>query len=221
MTGVYKIAQKDIELFNKQLILHERFMKDKFDLEQAVKESGSTALTLAGYYVQLVADALKLNYINLKWHQVIKKHKLKKLLAPQNLYKRLGGTQIIELVKDTLRLEGATEDDLDEMFSVKKKVQKQPEQQQINRQITNVDLCHMYPSIARELKNDFEQLPHGYYMQLFNRYLNFMSGYRQGDFSIFSNNDKEDKARKELEHEIKMGRIKPHKIEFTQPQLPI
>lgn len=49
-------------------------------------------------------------------------------------------------------------------------------------------------------------------MLMFHRYINLIKAYRGGEFSIFSNDDKVLKDELELKHEIRMGRIKPQKI---------
>lgn len=66
--------------------------------------------------------------------------------------------------------------------------------------------------MAAELSHDFEQLPSRTYMMLFHRYINFIKAYRGGEFSIFSNDDKILRDELELKHEIRVGRIKPQKI---------
>jgi len=70
----------------------------------------------------------------------------------------------------------------------------------------------MFPSLAGELNFDFEQLPSRTYMLMFHRYINLIKAYRGGEFSIYSNDDKVLKDELELKHEIRMGRIKPQKI---------
>jgi len=113
---------REVKLFGRSVNIYDRTMKDVFDLEDAVRSAKGNPVIITGYYyAQMLSDALKPNYENMKWYKFIAKYRLKKLYSAKNLIKKLTLKQLIEKAKEVYRVGGASEDDIEAIFEVKKK----------------------------------------------------------------------------------------------------
>lgn len=96
-----------IELFGKELILSERFARDVnklFAFSKQKKEKNFTDILIEASI--MVEDALKLNYVNLKWYQFWRKRNLKRMLSKEYLIANLSPSVIFDLAKRIYELEG-------------------------------------------------------------------------------------------------------------------
>lgn len=115
-------SPREVNLLGCAVKIYDRTMKDVFDLEDAVRSTkGNPAMITGYYYAQMISDALKPNYQRLKWYQFIKKYQLKRRYNVKRLIKNLTLKQLVELAKEVYRAGGATEDDIENIFEVKKK----------------------------------------------------------------------------------------------------
>lgn len=96
----------EIELFGKKLLLSERTARDvnalvdyakgkEFDYTEAIIQS-----------LIVLRDGLKINFLKLKWWQIVKRWQLKRILSKENLLNKLSTRLIIDLSHKVLELEG-------------------------------------------------------------------------------------------------------------------
>jgi|GEM_PF-3422031 len=108
---MYTPKTEKIKLFNLDLILTERTAWDVNKLIQFSQENKEKDFK---YYIIessiVLSDALKNNWINLKWYEFIKKRKLNRLLSKENILQNLPSKQIFELAKKVYEIEGVVED---------------------------------------------------------------------------------------------------------------
>jgi len=101
---------REIDLFGRTLLISERIARDVNKLilfSKQKKEKDFTDFIVE--YSIVVADALKINYSNLKWYQFFKKKKLERLLSKESLLEKLSPSQIYELAMTVYELEGVTD----------------------------------------------------------------------------------------------------------------
>lgn len=97
---------KEIELFGKKLLLSERTARD---VNKLIEYSHGKEMNYGDAIIQSVIvmqDALKINFVTLKWWQVIKRNRLKKIISKEYLYNNLSTRQILDLSGLVLELEG-------------------------------------------------------------------------------------------------------------------
>ena len=101
--------QKEIELFGEKLILAERTVADVRALEIFVSQQngqmGDESVKMQSV-ITVILDGLKLNIKRLKWYEIFKRMKYKRMFKARYLIKNLTNNQLHELWKDVLTLEG-------------------------------------------------------------------------------------------------------------------
>lgn len=98
-------------LFDMEFVLYERTAEDVKVWEDFLAsrkddlESGDSFVSAIGMFM-IIQDALRPNITNLKFWQVIKKQKLKKLFQTRSLLKNLTTNQITECWQKVRKMEG-------------------------------------------------------------------------------------------------------------------
>lgn len=102
-----QLRTKDIEIFGFGLKLYERTAKEVYDLIEIIKADNEahTPLTSYIYAAMMINQSLKPNLNNLKWYQIFKYFKIKKIIEPKYLIKNLSFNQINELADSINSLE--------------------------------------------------------------------------------------------------------------------
>jgi len=102
-----------IELFGKEYLLSERTARDVNKLIAYSKQKKQKTVTdvLIEAAISL-EDGLKINWVNLKWWQFIRKFILKRRLSKANLLTQLSPTQIFSFAAKVYALEGIQSDDV-------------------------------------------------------------------------------------------------------------
>jgi hypothetical protein len=102
-----------IELFGKEYFLSERTARDVNKLIAYSKQKKQKTVTdvLIEAAISL-EDGLKINWVNLKWWQFIRKFILKRRLSKANLLTQLSPTQIFSFAAKVYALEGIQSDDV-------------------------------------------------------------------------------------------------------------
>lgn len=95
-----------IELFNHKLLLSERTARDVNRLSEYAKKADKTFTDAVLQNLQVVCDGLKINVELLKWWQVIRRIKLKRLISRKRLHAKLSVNSIVLLAQKVLALEG-------------------------------------------------------------------------------------------------------------------
>jgi len=112
---------KMLKLFSeKEFLISERTAGDVLAFSQfseGLEDSGTNSIYRASVMIE---DALKINFKKLKWYQIIKRIYFKRVLNKKYLIRNLTASQIAEISKEVLILEGYTFDD--QKVSGKKKV---------------------------------------------------------------------------------------------------
>lgn len=100
-----------IELFGKEYLLSERTARDVNKLIAYSKQKKQKTVTdvLIEAAISL-EDGLKINWVNLKWWQFIRKFILKRRLSKANLLTQLSPTQIFSFAAKVYALEGIQSD---------------------------------------------------------------------------------------------------------------
>jgi len=126
---IMKRKTKQIELFDKRLLLAERDAEDVFAFVKFVEdhEGDQISIVQASFAnAFIVSDALKYNLQVLKWWQFLKRWQLKRIIKKEYLLKRLSVQQLAELAEIVIyELEGADKKKL-ETKAVKKSAETSP-----------------------------------------------------------------------------------------------
>jgi hypothetical protein len=102
-----------IELFGKEYILSERTARDVNKLIAYSKQKKQKSVTDVLIEATItLEDGLKINWINLKWWQFIKKWILKRRFSKTNLLVHLSPSQIFSYAAKVYSLEGISPDDV-------------------------------------------------------------------------------------------------------------
>lgn len=99
-----KVCQ--IELFDHKLWLSERTARDVNRLAEVAKTSGTDFTDIVLQNIQVCYDGLKINLKILKWWQIVKYIKLRRLISRKKLHAELSVNSIIILAQKVLALEG-------------------------------------------------------------------------------------------------------------------
>lgn len=102
----------EIELFGKKLLLSERTARDVHALTEYSKTHGRNYTEAVIQSLIMLRDGLKINYKILKWWQIIKLLRLKRMLRKENLLNKLSPRLITELSEKIYELEGVDIADL-------------------------------------------------------------------------------------------------------------
>jgi len=99
---------KSIELFGEKLLLSERTAGDLIALFNYVKTAKEQSDFESALFqaIQILHDALKINYEVLPWYKFLKAKRLKKLLSLMNIMNNLSQKQIFSLAEEVLELDG-------------------------------------------------------------------------------------------------------------------
>lgn len=102
-----QLRTKDIELLGLKVKLYERNAKDVYELVELIKADKDKDTPLASYVYALVmiTQSLKPNLAEIRWYNAIKYYKLKQMLKPKYLIKKLSLQQINELSSIIAELE--------------------------------------------------------------------------------------------------------------------
>ncbi len=103
---------KEIELFGKKLLLSERTARDVHALTEYSKKHGQNYTEAVIQSLIMLRDGLKVNFLVLKWWQLIKRFKLKRMLRKEFLLNNLSPRLIMELSDQIYELEGVDVKDL-------------------------------------------------------------------------------------------------------------
>jgi hypothetical protein len=103
---VLQTKTKEIELFGEKYLLSERTAFDVMSVTELFPGGKMTNSEAASLFAYVVSQALKINLNNLKWYQVFKKRKINKIISTKYLLKNLSVSQIDELWKQVMELEG-------------------------------------------------------------------------------------------------------------------
>ena len=99
-----KVCQ--VELFGKTVLISERTALAVNTLSEYSAKNSNGYADLVLQNVVIVCDALKINSELLKWWQIIKKFRYKKLFSEKNIHSKLSVNTLINLAHKVLELEG-------------------------------------------------------------------------------------------------------------------
>lgn len=102
----------EIELFGKKLLLSERTARDVHALSEYSKTHERNYTEAVIQSLIMLRDGLKINFRVLKWWQIIKLLRLKRLFRKENLLNKLSPRLITELSEKIYELEGVDIADL-------------------------------------------------------------------------------------------------------------
>lgn len=103
-----KLTPNTTEIFvlNEKFLLSERYAEDVNALAEYARGKEVDRIESLSQAVMTVIASLKYNYTLLKWYQLIKRYKLKKLTNQSYLIKHLSERNIYDLACRVLELEG-------------------------------------------------------------------------------------------------------------------
>lgn len=103
-----KLTPNTTEIFvlNEKFLLSERYAEDVNALAEYARGKELTRIESLSQAVMTVTSSLKYNYTLLKWYQLRKRFKLKKLTNQRFLIKHLSERNIYDLAFKVLELEG-------------------------------------------------------------------------------------------------------------------
>ncbi|WP_448509303.1 hypothetical protein [Immundisolibacter sp.] len=108
-----------IELFGHKVMLSERTARDQYILAEYSRHKGMNFSEALLQSMVVLQDGLKINIKQLKWYEIIKWLRFKRLFSRKNIMQQLSAQTITDLAYKVLELEG---------IDIKKKVMNQPQE---------------------------------------------------------------------------------------------
>lgn len=103
------VKTKEVELFGRKFLISERNAGDVLSSIQLIKskpQSGQDYSAIVFNALVILEQALKINITSLKWYNIIKKFKYKRMLSKKYLLDNLNAKYIFELSVQVYELEG-------------------------------------------------------------------------------------------------------------------